>query len=94
MKSIKIFILIAIAITITADGFSISGEKLGTQMSIKNDAQPKFHKVKGELVFRIYGKDGRVKFTKRMIMARYAQNMGKRNEIVKSISLTSEMHTH
>ena len=62
MKSIKILTTIAIAVIFSTGAFSKSNIEMGNEFAKKNHVQPKFQKVKGEIVFEIYGKDG--SFTK------------------------------
>lgn len=86
MKSTKILLTIIMAVVFVTGGFSKPNATLGNDIAKKNHAQPKFQKVKGNIVFKIYGKDGKVKFTKTMVMAQYIQNMGTANEVTRSIS--------
>ena len=76
-------------------GFSIAifpetPAEMGTRMSAEQDSQPKFHKVKAEIDLKIYGSDGALKFTKKMIIAQYTKDLGAPNEIEYSISYFKE----
>lgn len=90
MRFIKIICAVALTAGITTGVFSESNADLGNKISRDNDSQPKFQKVKGDVVFQIFGKDGEMKFKKRMVMAQLIENMGKGNEVEKSISTFKE----
>lgn len=75
---------------IAAAGYSISPVEMGTSLAKKNDSQPKFEKVKADIILKIYGKDGRMKFIKKMIIAQYTEHIGTTRQKENSISYFKE----
>ena len=70
--------------------FSETDVEKGTRLSVMNDQQPKFQKMKGETILHIYGSDGKLKAKKEMIVAQYIENMGADSEVENSISYMKE----
>ncbi len=70
--------------------FSETDVDKGTRLSVMNDQQPKFQKMKGETILHIYGSDGKLKAKKEMIVAQYIENMGSDSEVENSISYMKE----
>jgi len=82
--------VIAMVTGIAISAFSLSPVQEGTRLAKKNDSQPKFEKVKADIIIKIYGKDGRLKFRKKMIIAQYTEHLGTHREKENSISYFKE----
>ena len=86
MKHIKSLLTLLALFGIVLNGYSESDVAKGERIARQNDQQPKFQKMKGETALNIYGNDGKLKFKKVLIIGQYIENMGKENEIEKSMS--------
>ncbi|MFC1670184.1 outer membrane lipoprotein-sorting protein [Spirochaetota bacterium] len=86
MKKHCISIAILIVFCFSIQAFTESPGAKGKRVSIEQDTQPKFQRVKANIILKIYGSDGRQKFAKKLVMAQYTKNLGKWNEIESSIT--------
>ncbi|HOO72564.1 MAG TPA: outer membrane lipoprotein-sorting protein [Spirochaetota bacterium] len=86
LKSLMTMFILGIAVV----AFSETDVDKGTRLSVMNDQQPKFQKMKGETILHIYGSDGKLKAKKEMIVAQYIENMGSDSEVENSISYMKE----
>lgn len=87
-KIIPVAVTMITGIAIAA--YSLSPVQEGTRLAKKNDSQPKFEKVKADIFIKIYGRDGRIKFRKKMIIAQFVENLGTPRQKENSISYFKE----
>lgn len=62
----------------------------GTRLAQMFDRMPTFGKVKANITLRIYDREGNIRFTKRMRMASYTENLGSSNQTEKFLAYFTE----
>jgi uncharacterized protein len=90
MRIIKIPMIAVLMLGFVVAAMSETAEEKGTRLMKMNDDQPIFQRVKGEIVLKIYGSTGDLRFQKRMVMASYTENIGTSNQKESYISYFME----
>jgi len=90
MKQLKTAMVFMAVMAFCVSAFTATDAEEGARLSVMNDQQPKFQKMKGETVLNIYGSDGKLKFKKELIVAQYIANQGTPEEVENSISYMKE----
>jgi hypothetical protein len=62
----------------------------GTRLALVYDRMPTFGKVKATITLRIFDRSGNIRFSKKMRMASYTENLGASNEAEKFIAYFTE----
>ncbi len=86
MKKISLFASIAVAVVFSVSVLAETPAEKGTKLMKMNDDRPTFQKSRSEVTLKIYSSSGRLRFTKKLAMASYTENLGAPNELEKYIS--------
>ncbi|MBN2078500.1 MAG: outer membrane lipoprotein-sorting protein [Spirochaetes bacterium] len=86
MKAFRLPLAFLLIAAFSAIGLAESPGEMGTRLMKRNDDRPVFERVKNKAELRIYSASGKLRFTKKLIMGAYTENMGTPNQVEKYIT--------
>src|SRR4030043_12705 len=85
MRFSKVFFFLGLILFFAVAGYSETDVQKGTRLAKMYDDQPSFEYVRATINLKIYNPEGKIRFTKTLIMASHTENPGTFNKVEKFI---------